>query len=92
MTIPQEIVGRLRLLRPLVRFATCALVWLLVAGVGTACSFPPGASCSPGASEDWAAFHNALVFGSSTAIAVDIATAVAFAVEGKTKWAFESSP
>ena len=50
---------------------------------------PPWASFPPRASEDWASFHNALVFGSSAAVASAVAAALAFAVGGKTKWTYE---
>jgi hypothetical protein len=89
MTIPQQIAGRLRLFRLVGRSAAFALVWLLVVGIGTACFFPPGTSFPPRASEDWDSFNNALVFGSSMAIAGAVATALAFAVGGKTKWTLE---
>jgi MFS family permease len=89
MTASQQIAGCLRLFRHIGRSAAVALVWLLVVGLGTACFFPPGASFPLRASEDWAAFHNALVFGSSAAVASAVAAALAFAIGGKTKWTYE---
>jgi hypothetical protein len=89
MTAPQRIAGHLRLFRLAARSAAIALLSMLVVGIGTACFFPPGASFPPRASEDWDSFNNAIVFASSTAIAGAVATAFAFAIAGKRKWALE---
>ncbi len=89
MTAPERIARPLRFFPFAVRYAAIALVWLLAVGIGTACFFPPGASFPPAASEDWFSFDNALVFGSSTAVAGAVATSVALAVGGRRKWALD---
>jgi hypothetical protein len=89
MIASRGIAGVLRLFRLVGGSAAVALVWLLVVGIGTACFFPPGTSFPPRTSDDWFSFNNALVFGSSTAIAGAVATALAFAIGGKTKWTLE---
>lgn len=87
MTAHQRLSGRSRLLPFVASSIAVALAWLFVVAVGTACFFPPGTSFPPGNESDWASLNNALVFGSSTAIAAAFAGSVAFAVAGKLRMA-----
>jgi MFS family permease len=89
MSTQKQIADRLRFFKLVGRSATVAMAWLVVVGIGTACFFPPGTSFSSGAAGDGAALNYAVVFGSSMAIAGAAASAFAFAVGGKTRWAFE---
>jgi hypothetical protein len=89
MSVPQRFAAYLRLFRFVGRIAAIVLVWILVVGIATVCFFPPGLSIPSSNSEDWAAIDNALVFGSSMTIAGTFATALAFAIGGKTKYAIE---
>jgi hypothetical protein len=89
MSVPQRSAGYVRLFRFVGRIAAIALVWILVVGIATVCFFPPGLSIPAANSEDWSFIDNALVFGSSMTIAGTFATALAFAITGKTKRAIE---
>lgn len=83
MTTQQRLADRSRLYQFVGRSMAVALVWLIVVGIGTACFFPPGPSFPPGNDSDWASLNNALVFGSSMAMASAIASSLAFAMAGK---------
>jgi hypothetical protein len=89
MTTPERIEGPMGLIGVVARHVAIALVWLVVVAIATACFFPPWSSFPPWVSDDWNSFNNALVFGSSAAIAGAIATAVSLAIGGKKKWALE---
>jgi hypothetical protein len=89
MADPSRVEDRPRPFRLLGRVAAIALSWLLTAGIGTACFFPPWATFPLGASDDWAPLDNALVFASSAAIVGAVAAVVALAVAGERKRALE---
>ena len=89
MTTPERIEGLMGLIRVVARHVAIVLAWIVVVAIATACFFPPWSSFPPWVYDDWNSFDNALVFGSSAAIAGAVATAVSLAIGGKKKWALD---
>lgn len=71
-----------RFLGLVAQFLAIAVLWLAIVAIATACFFPPAAAFPPTTDAGWAQLDNALIFASSTAIAVALAVATAFALGG----------
>jgi hypothetical protein len=81
MRNPRQIAVHHPLIRSGLELLAILFVWLVVVGSGTACFFAPrGSEAQP-------TYSDVIGFGCSLAIAGAVATSVAFALGGRTRWA-----